>query len=389
MGHDGPTFVYVGNRRKGPSSWAPPSDTALGIGLFTLDPTTGSLTFVRSFVEDISVGALSYDAGRGVLYALHESLTLPGWPRGGGGLICSFAVDPETGDLNEICRQASFGTLPAYAALDSTGELLTVVHHTGHTPITRTARCSDGSFKIELAYDDATTVLFPLGPLGEVGEPLDVVTHEGHGTLPAQTHPQLHCIARAPGTDWFVVCDKGADRLRILEIDRKTMSLVERATLSTPPGSSPRYCVFHPKLPIFYVNFETANLIQAYHFASNGLITLSQETKALPDDESSSLMQSDLLMHPKAGNLYTLIRGQEAVSVFSLDPHSGRLTHQQQKSLDAENVRGAAISANGRFFLSAAVVSQSVKVWALNADGHLEGVVSKHAQPAPGCFALV
>ena len=385
--------LYVGNRRKGPSSWQKASESDFGITHAQFHCVSGEVVTGDSFANDISVGAMLHDANRDVLYVLDEALTLPGYHLGGGGQIAAFRRNQVTGKLDEFSRSPSFGTLPAYAALDTRSEFLIVVHHTGHTPITRTRSQANGTIAIELAFDEASTVLFPLAPDGALMPPCDIFRHQGSGALPAQSHPQLHGIARAPRHDFFVVCDKGADRIHCFGLNRAEKTLVhhENLTVTTPPGGSPRYCVFHPHLPIFYVNFETAPLIHAYRYDMAGAVELIQSLVPLPGpaEQPPKMMQSDLCIHPNGRHLYSLIRGSESVAVLDIDTEDGTLRPVQHISLGVENARGAAISPDGRFFAVAAVLSKDVSVWPLDAAGRILAGVHRYPQRHPGCVLFV
>lgn len=383
-------FLYAGNRRKGPSSWAKPAPGDFGIGIFRFDEKTGAMTETGRAIPEISVGQMCHDTKRRVIYAVDEALTLPGHHLGGGGQVVALSVDPDTGGLTEINRQPSFGTLPSDVALDTSGRFLIATHHTGHTPITRTERAADGSLRIVLDYDEAATVLFPLDPDGRIGAPCDIHRHKGMGALPAQTHPQLHSVTRAPDRDLFIVCDKGADRIHVFGLDPQARRLTSKQTLAAPPGSSPRYCVFHPEHPVFYVNFETAPILRAYGFSETGEVSLLSETAALPPSQSPdpAIMQSDLVLHPSGRFLYSLLRGPETVTVFSVGC-DGRPQPIASHPLGVGNARGAAISPDGRHFLVAGVTSHEIRAWTIGPDGLLSGASTSTPQPAPGCLLFV
>ncbi|UPG74513.1 lactonase family protein (plasmid) [Roseomonas gilardii subsp. gilardii] len=85
------------------------------------------------------------DPVRQILYVVHEALTLPGHHLSGGDQVIAYRVDLKTGSLTEISRQPSFGTLPAFSALDTQREFLLLANHTGHTPVTRSERDADVS----------------------------------------------------------------------------------------------------------------------------------------------------------------------------------------------------------------------------------------------------
>ena len=134
-------------------------------------------------------------------------------------------MNPKTGDLTEINHQPSYGSLPAYAAVDAAGRYLIVVTHTGNTPITKTVRDATGKYRIVVEYDEAATILFRLHSDGSIGDPCDIYKHCGSGPDNEQTHPRIHSVTRSPSGNLFAVCDKGSDLLYFFRINRKTEKL--------------------------------------------------------------------------------------------------------------------------------------------------------------------
>ena len=202
---------------------------------------------------------LGLDTKRGILYCVHEVMTMPGHHVGGGGLVYAFAIDAQSGDLKEINHQPSYGSLPSYVAIDATGKYLLVTNHTGRTPITKTARDESGKFRIELEYDEASTVLFALNADGSIGDPLDIHRHHGSGPLPRQfSLPRsIRSWPRPRATSLATCEDKGGDEIVFFIIDRSRnrLQVCEGGQYRATPGeSSPRYSAFHPSLPYFYAN---------------------------------------------------------------------------------------------------------------------------------------
>jgi|GEM_PF-1190723 len=379
-------FLYVGARRKGPSSWSSAPEGEYGITVCRFDPGSGVITPLGRVATGLSVGHLVHDARRGVLYALHETMTLPDRKRGGGGMVVAFHIDPETGALTEISRSPSFGALPCHATLDASGAHLLVVHHTGHTPITRTQHKPDGGYQIVLDYDEAATVLFPLAPEGRILPPSDVLPHQRQGALPDQTHSQLHCIQPLPGSPFFVVCDKGGDRIALLELrDGRLRHLRE---IAAPPASSPRTCALHPVLPVFYVNFETAPLLHAYRWTPGGEAELIAAIQVLSPGSPGRVMPSDMAISADGRRLHMLLRGPEAVASFALD-RTGRPSLLRTMPMGVRNPRTLTLSPDGRRLLVAAVLSEEVKVWPIADDGLPEGPGLATSLPHAGCLQLV
>lgn len=383
------TFVYVGNFMPKPASWDTRAATGKGFGIYRYDESTGGLELIKAEVMDqIGVGATCLDSNRNILYCVHESMTQPGYFRGGGGLVYALAIDPSTGDLTEINHQPSYGSLPAYPALDATGKYLIVVHHTGNTPITKTVRDKSGKYRVVLEYDEPSTVLFRLGADGSIGAPCDIYKHSGSGPDGEQTHSRLHSVMMSPSGTLFAVCDKGSDKLYFFRINRETetLEICGGKGYESFSGSLPRYGVFHPTSPYFYMNHEAKTVISVFHYEEDGTLECIQTVNVLPDgtEIDRTTMQSDIRIHPSGRYLYDLIRGVNVVSVFAINQETGEIERIQTVKLDGIGPRGCAVSPDGRYLIIALTVSQKIVVWAIGANGKVSSTGRSFSQPSPG-----
>jgi 6-phosphogluconolactonase len=374
------TFAYVGNLSKTPIE--------CGFGICRYNTDTGGLELIKSVFHKISVGATYLDSKRNILYCVNEIETHPGYASGGGGQVYAFTIDPETGDLTEINHQPSFATLPCFVTMDTTGKYLIATNHSGHTPITKSVKEASGKYRIVLEYDDSTTILYPLNNDGSICDPCDIYKLSGNGPLPKQTHPHAHQVMMSPSGNLFVVCDKGGDQIFFFRINREKekLEVCGGEGYKSIPGSSPRYSVFHPTLPYFYMNNETKAVIRAFRYDEDGKLEPICTVNVLPKDceDNPTVMQSDLKIHPSGKHLYTLIRGINAVSVFKIKEETGELEKIQTVTLDGTGPRGCAISPDGRFMHIAARTSKEILVWAIGQDGKLSPTGMKISQPNPG-----
>src|SRR6266545_6520726 len=107
-------FVYVGTYT-GPGKGE-------GIYVFRMDESSGELTPVQTVSGVDSPSFLALHPNRRALYAVNESGDT-------GGGISAFAVDPDTGRLEQLNRQPSHGTSPCYVSVDPTGKWVLVANY--------------------------------------------------------------------------------------------------------------------------------------------------------------------------------------------------------------------------------------------------------------------
>jgi 6-phosphogluconolactonase len=388
---DSNIFVYVGCWQPSPSNWAAPPTSGKGFGIFKYNPKTGDLELIKSNVMDkVSVGQTCLDSKRNILYCTDERMVhaASGDDKGSGSLIYAFAINPKTGDLTEINRRPSLGSLPSYVAVDATGKYLIVTHHTNNTPVNKTVKDASGKYRSVFEYEDAATVLFRLNDDGSIGDPCDAYMHSGNGPDPEQTHPRVHSVMMSPSGNLFAVCDKGSDKLFFFRINRKTekLEVCGGEPYKSFPGSAPRYSLFHPTRPYFYMNHEIKPVISAFRYDEDGKLAFIHAVDVLPEGSKfdRTTMSSDIRIHPSGKYLYDLIRGLDLISVFAIKEKTGEIERIQTVKLDGAGPRGCAVSPDGRFILIAALTDLKVVVWAIGEDGKVSPTGKSVSQPNPG-----
>ena len=392
------TYAYVGAWPKSEHEDKP------GIGIFEYQADSGDLVSIGHAAAGIRVGALAVDSRLGMVYCVDEVTTHDEYFAdqdfrghefyrvGGGGRVVAFRVRDGGRHLEEVSRVRSMGSFPCDVAPGADGRFLAVANHSNRVPVTKVVASADG-FDVVLEYDDATTVLFSLGNDGSIGDVLDVVVHSGNGgPLARQTHAQIHSVSVSPSGRILVACDKGNDRLFVFKVGAEVDRLAADPPDGVPviAGSSPRYSVFHPRLPLLFVNYETRAIVTAFSYDEDGVLTELRTVSSLPDEvpDNLTMMQSDLKIHPSGETLYTLLRGINAVTVFRID-EAGGMDRIQTVKVDGQGPRGCAVSPDGRYFYVGAVSSNTVFVWEIQNDGTLVPSNLEIGFPCPGSLIFL
>lgn len=365
-----------------------------GLHVFRVEIETGALTPVSTHAPGLNVGSFAMDNRRGVLYVTDEIASSTefrekhGVPGGGGGRIFAFNIDHATGGLTELGHWPSYGTQPAGIALDRSGDYLVVSHFTSRTTTTAVIKDAQSGYRIEPRYDDATTVMFPLDASGRLESPCDIHIHASTGT---STPSCLHSISLSRDGSFLIECDMSKDKLLTFAVDPAPRSLHLRGVFEATPGSGPRYSAFHPVLPVFYVNYEYRPVIETFVYREGGSFKSLGTADVLPDnlDTGRGVLLSDLRVHPSGNFVYTLVRGHNVISVFSVDRNTGLLQRTQTAALDGVSPKGCAVSPGGRFLYVTASVSNKVQVWSIGNRGLLTSTGQTVAVPRPGPIALI
>ncbi len=362
-----------------------------GISVFSYLPETGDLNLIETIAPDVAGGQMCLDEEREILYVCNECGERKG-EIGGGGYLLAYKVDPHTGGLTLLNEKETLCPEPSYVCMDSTRKYLLVCHCADPWHVTKIRRAEDGSFTNEVLFDDTSLVLFRLQEDGSLGEICDIAVIEGtngkgpHSQVnvdPVSGHTQLvevisrlHSVVPCPSGKIFAVCDKGMDKIYTFGIDTKREMLVKLDEWTAEDVASfPRYCAFHPSLPLLYANNENRATLNYFHYDEEtgklnhkGTVSLLKEDPGLV--EGKPVGAQDILIHPNGESLYVTLCGLNLIVVLKLD-ELGNPKVCQEVSCGGILPRGIQLSPDGHFLLSGNMVSGDITTFTVAEDGTL------------------
>ena len=381
------SFVYVG-------TWTVQAKRAKnadggGIGIYSYNSETGKVDFKKVVRPDLCAGQMCVDNRRGVLYAVDEVENSPAFGVGGGGRVVAFRIDPETGNLTELGDERStLGTLPAFVALNPTGDWLVVANHGDKGAVTKTYRSEDGHYHITTEYSTVTAVLYPVNCDGSIGEAVDVLTvSEDRSTVPP-TIASLHYCGFTHDPYRFITTNIRQDEVILVEIDPKNCKLHRVSSVRVGKGENPRYAVLNPERRVFYINDEHAEKLNVIGYDDIFSLKLLQNidipTTSEEDLTGVKIMQSDIMMTPDKKHVYTLYRGTNTVWIFDVGD-DGLLAKRAEYHIGGlGGPRGGEISPNGKFMLVADNARHLVYTLKILEDGGLEKTSEDGSLKYPG-----
>ena len=368
------SYAVVGNAKMS-------SELELGISVYEFDEATAKMTPVGTFAKDFRLGAQFFDSSRNILYAVDEFWSLNG-RTGGGGRVAAFGFDPESGKVTMKNAQRTFATNPSYITLDKTGKFLLVSHHCTDRFVTRVVETVDG-FAGEVLYDRCVMELFEVLEDGSIGKMLDVYEVKGNDLEGEHAFPHLHCVIADHQRNFFMVCDKGLDKIYSFCIDYDNKKLVKASEYHAEPHTDPRYGVFHPEKPVFYSNCEAGPDINILlENEATGELTQVGRTLCLENPEKP-YEPSDIVIHPNGKFLYVSIRTKDLISMLEVSDDGTALELKQTVSCEGINPRGLFVTHDGRFLLAANMQTAAVNGFAIGDDGTLSsiGVLAEGGYP--------
>ena len=383
-------FAYVGSWTQGPFGVGGGG----GISVFSVNLDDGSLEPVSRTgpeFDNMNAGYLCTSPDGRFLYANNEVGNLNG-ELGAGGGIMSFAIDPDDGSITHVNTQPSMGVNPAYVTIDATGSHVLVSNHGSYNVVVTVVE-RDGVAEIQKVYDDGTVSIYPVRPDGTLAPASDVAVLERIGGVDplSQLNPHAHSVNFDPGNRFVLVCDKGADRVYVFEVDLSSGTLSEPAFVSSAPGSAPRHSVFHPRLPYAFVILERIPGVMSLNFdADTGEISEIHTVSTLPDDFEGRNTCADIRVHPNGRFVYGSNRGHDSIAIFALDESTGRLSMTGLVPTEGATPRNFNFDPSGRYVFVCNQGSDSVVTFEADPDdGTLTPVGNVADVLKPACIKFL
>jgi 6-phosphogluconolactonase (cycloisomerase 2 family) len=290
-----------------------------GIHVYRVDTSSGAWTHVQHVASEENPSLFTLHPDRSVLYSVH----------GGRSHVSAFAIDRTTGHLRLLNRQDCGGNNPVDAALDATGRFLVVAN-----------------------YRSGAVAVLPLGPDGALQKVSQAFELEGTpGPDPVQqtsSHP--HAVIFDPSRRFVIVPDKGLDCTFVFRFENGRLALHQ--AMKSRPGAAPRHCIFHPSLPVLYVNNELDSTVTAYRW-NDGRIEEIEISATLPDGETGRNTTAEIGAAPDGRFLYVSNRGHDSIAVFAVAQDSARLSFLGCEPTGGRRPRFFALDPAGAFLYAA------------------------------------
>jgi 6-phosphogluconolactonase len=333
----GDVLVYVGTYT---------DTTSRGIYVAHFNPASGTLSAPQLAVSTTNPSFLAITPDARFLYAVNEINSYGGQA---SGSVSAFALHKDTGLLTALNKQQTLGADPAHLSVDRTGHTVLVANYTG-----------------------GSVASFPIGPDGSLGAMISFVQHVGRSANPdRQTSPHAHQIVTDPRNEFAYVADLGIDKVMVYRFDAAAHTITQAAPPSArvAAGAGPRHLTFDASGAHVYVINEMACTITAFtRDPSNGSLTEFQTISSLPPGLAAQPTDTtaEIALAPSGRFLYGSTRGHDSISVYGVDPASGRLTFVANTKLPGKTPRGFGITPDGAYMLVAHQNSDSVAVFRID-----------------------
>lgn len=335
------TFAYISS----------PADGL--ISQYQLDDASGALSLVEQTKagDQVNPMALSPD-GKALFAAL----------RAKPYQVVSFSIEPVTGHLKPLV-QAPLAESLAYLSTDRSGRFL--------------MGASYGA--------DLLSV-----------QPIDAQHRPSDSIQTYKTGMHAHSVRTDPSNRFAYAGNLGVDRVLQYRLEPKDGKLVPigEGYVTVPENTGPRHLAFAPNGKFLYVVGEMSGTVTAFSIndKTGGLKQVNQangiperlklapgqardaRNNDLKDDPTPRIWAADVRISPDGKWLFTSERTSSSVSVFKVDPATGKVTFAENYPVEEKQPRNIAVAPNGRWLLVTGEKAEKVGSYSIAADGALKRV---------------
>lgn len=131
------------------------------------------------------------------------------------------------------------------------------------------------------------------------------------------SHP--HQVVHWPGTPFYLVPDKGLDRVHVVRLDAEG-DLLAVAHHQASPGAGPRHLVVDEKRCCVWLVHELGSAVTHLGFDPlAGQLSPGAQVSVLPEGFTGESSAAGIALHPAGHTLYVSNRGHDSVCVLDID----------------------------------------------------------------------
>ena len=357
----GPPQLYIGTYTRG-------KNQSKGIYQYQFDPASGAMRSAGVTENDDNPSFLALHPNKRFLYAVAEIGDFGGQK---SGAVVAYAVQPGTGALSELNRQATGGSSPCHLVVDPTGK-----------------------FVLAANYGGGSACVIAIDENGRLGARTGFVQHHGSSINPRrQAGPHAHSVNLDAAGKHAFVADLGLDKVFIysLNTDSGTLTPGPQPWVSIAPGAGPRHFAFHPDGRCAYVINELDSTVTAFCYdAEAGRLEMLQTLPTLPEGFQGTSTTAEVQVHPTGEFLYGSNRGHDSIAIFAIDERTGTLTPLGHEPTGGKQPRHFAIDPTGKYLLAANQAGDNIVVFAIDAQtGKLTPTGTVVEVPSPVCVRFL
>ncbi|MEX5534809.1 MULTISPECIES: lactonase family protein [Pseudomonas] len=325
------------------------------ISQYRLDEQSGALSLVEQTKAGDQVNPMAITPDGKALFAALRAKPYQ---------VLSFSIEPGTGHLKPL-SQAPLAESLAYLSTDRSGRFL---------------------FGASYGAD-----LLSVQPIDAQHRPSDSIQTY-------KTGMHAHSVRTDPSNRFVYAGNLGVDRVLQYRLEPKDgngkLVPIGEGYVVVPDNTGPRHLTFSSDGKFLYVVGEMSGTVTAFAInQKTGALKQTSQADGIPkrlnlatgqardarnndlkDDPTPRIWAADIRLAPNGKWLFISERTSSSVSVFNVDPTSGKVTFVENYPVQEKQPRNIAVSPNGRWLLVSGEKSDKVGSYAIDEKGALQRV---------------
>jgi 6-phosphogluconolactonase (cycloisomerase 2 family) len=345
-----------------------------GIYLAEMNTASGELNVLGLAASTENASWLSFDPSGRFLYAANEVANF----NGKNGAVSAYAVDRSSGKLELLNAVSSEGAGPAHLSVDATGKYVFVANYAGGTVAVIAVRPDGGLGEPTYTHQDTGS----LGPIKATSAPPGSFAISGHDK------PHCHMILADPSNRYVLYSDLAQDRIYVSAFDGKG-KLTPLSYASVPPGDGPRHFTFHKNGRWLYALQEEGSTVMFFHFdPATGALKAEQTLSTLPPGFAGTNFTSEIVLSPDGKFLYAANRLHDSVAVFAVGA-DGHLQYKGETSTMGSYPRYIQIAPGGAFLYACNQRSDSMATFRIHRETGMPAFTGNYTGiGSPACIVF-
>ncbi|MBV6822908.1 lactonase family protein [Pseudomonas sp. PD9R] len=266
------------------------------------------------------------------------------------GRVSSYAIDPNTHELNLISQVQSLGNEPTHSSLSADASHLFVSNYS-------------------VAEDPGGTLaVLPVGTDGKLKPVVQMSSHPASRVNPErQMSAHVHSTVSSPDGNYVFSNDLGADKVFVYRFDPKAnpdlpLTPATPPFVQLPPGSGPRHLLFSADGKHAWLTMEMSAQVAVFDYR-DGKLEQTQMVDLAAGQPVSDKAGAALHASTDGKFLYVSNRGTaNQLLVFAIEPATGHLKELQRRAVEGDHPREFSLDPSGKFVLIANQKSNQIVV---------------------------
>lgn len=204
-------------------------------------------------------------------------------------------------------------------------------------------------------------------------------------------NPHFHCSMFTFDKKYIISTQLGIDKLAVYELLNGTLSEKSELSYHFPKGTGPRHITYVNSKYIYVLSELTSEIFVLRYKPSNNnnIFENIQVISTMPLNYDGNKSGAAIRIHPNKKFLYTSDRGNNSISLFSINSTDGKLKLLETVSCQGDSPRDFQIDPTGSYLFVANEKSNNISVFSIGPSTGSLTFMNSHEIYSPTCIEFI